>query len=141
MALVIGKSGKCSNFGNCSLADARTTVEVPSGLDFVCTECGKPLLLTEAGKAGGNSRMLLVVGVLLLIAVLAAGGVAWSLFKGKHTTETAQPPAAEVIVTPPSPSPAATEKPQPQPQPQPQLPAHGNCSEADAKAGLCRATR
>ena len=49
MASLSNKSGKCSNFGNCSLADARTAIEVPSGVDFVCTECGKPLLLIDAG--------------------------------------------------------------------------------------------
>ena len=81
MALVGGRSGKCSNFGNCSLADARKTVEVPAGLDFVCTECGKSLLLTDSGTAGGSSKVL-VIGA-LLIALLAASGIAWSLFAGK----------------------------------------------------------
>lgn len=135
MALVAGlavKSGKCSNFGNCSLADARKTVEVPAGLDFVCTECGKPLLLTDAGTAGGNSKAL-IVGGLLVVVLLAAGGVAWSLFAGKKTAAAPDVPVLQVIVPPPVAKPAAKS------DDAPQLPLSGNCSDADAKAGLCRA--
>lgn len=58
MVAITSKSGKCSNFGNCSLADSRATVEVPSGLDFVCTECGKPVRCspTVARKAANRKR-------------------------------------------------------------------------------------
>ena len=73
MASFTGKAGKCSNFGNCSLADARTTIEVPNGQDFVCTECGKPLLLMDAGPQGGGNSKALAVGALLLVLLLAAG--------------------------------------------------------------------
>jgi len=132
MASLTGKSGKCSNFGNCSLADARTPIEVPGGQDFVCTECGKPLLLTGEGpQAAGNSKAL-AIGVLLLVLLLAAGGIAWSLMKKAPAPE----PAPAVVA------------PQPQPQSQPQLvpqaepparpPVTGNCSEADERVGLCR---
>ena len=127
MTSLSGKSGKCSNFGNCSIADARTTVEVPSGLDFVCTECGKPLLLTDTGSKGGNSKAL-AVGVLLLVLLLAAGGIAWSLLAGKKRPEPA-PPAA------------AIEMPKPSPAELPAKPASGTCSEADERAGLCRIAR
>ena len=134
MALVSVRSGKCSNFGNCSLADARKTVEVPAGLDFVCTECGKPLLLTDAGTAGSNSKAL-IVGGLLVVVLLAAGGVAWSLFAGKKTAAAPDVPvpAPQVIVPPPVAKPAVKS------DDAPQLPLSGNCSDADAKAGLCRA--
>ena len=128
MASFTGKSGKCSNFGNCSLADARTTVEVPNGHDFVCTECGKPLLLMDAGpQAGGNSKAL-AVGALLLVLLLAAGGIAWSLMSGKKApaSEPAPPVAIEQPQTPPKAEPAA------------QPPVTGNCSEADERVGLCR---
>ena len=134
MALVGGRSGKCSNFGNCSLADARKTVEVPAGLDFVCIECGKPLLLTDTGTAGGSSKAL-IVGGLLVVVLLAAGGVAWSLFAGKKTAAAPDVPVLvpQVIVPPPVAGPAAKS------DDTPQLPLSGNCSDADAKAGLCRA--
>ena len=127
MASVTGKSGKCSNFGNCSLADARTTVEVPGGQDFVCTECGKPLLLMDAGpQAGGNSKAL-AVGALLLVLLLAAGGIAWSLMSGKKAPE---PPAPVAVDQPQAPPPKA--------EPAAQPPVTGNCSEADERVGLCR---
>lgn len=138
MALVGGlavKSGKCSNFGNCSLADARKTVEVPVGLDFVCTECGKSLLLTDSGTAGSSSKVL-VIGA-LLIALLAASGIAWSLFAGKKTATVPDAPVPQVVV------PSSVAQPQIKPEAKsddaPQPPLSGNCSDADAKAGLCRA--
>lgn len=131
MASLSNKSGKCSNFGNCSLADARTAIEVPSGVDFVCTECGKPLLLTDAGGKDGGSSKALMVGALLLVVVLAIAGIGWSLLTRKKAPEPA-PPAA--VVTPAAP------KTQPQAEP-PAKPAHGHCSEADERAGLCRIAR
>lgn len=136
MATLSVKSGKCSNFGNCSLADARTSVEVPTGQDFVCTECGKPLLLMDAGpQSGGNSKAL-AMGLVLLVLVLAAGGIAWSLLAGKKSPE---PAAPAVVVTPPVPAEL------PKNPPQAELPAKppitGNCSEADERAGLCRIAR
>lgn len=126
MAAFTGKSGKCSNFGNCSLADARTTIEVPNGQDFVCTECGKPLLLIDAGpQAAGNSKAL-AIGVLLLVLLLAAGGIAWSLMKKAPAPEPAPPVAAPQPQAPPKAEPAA------------QPPVTGNCSESDERVGLCR---
>ena len=126
MASLTGKSGKCSNFGNCSLADARTTVEVPNGQDFVCTECGKPLLLMDAGPQSGGSSKALAVGALLLVLLLAAGGIGWSLMSGKKAPELPPPVAIEQPQTAPNAEPAA------------QPPVTGNCSEADERVGLCR---
>ena len=137
MALVTGRSGKCSNFGNCSVADARKTVDVPAGLDFVCTECGKPLLLLDTNTASSNTKML-VMGALLLVVLLAAGGVAWSLFAGKKTTVVTDVPAPQVIAPSPTAKPEAETKPEAK-NTEPQAPLYGNCSDADAKAGLCRA--
>jgi hypothetical protein len=132
MASLSNKSGKCSNFGNCSLADARTAIEVPSGVDFVCTECGKPLLLTDAGGKDGGSSKALIMGVSLLVVVLAIAGIGWSLLTRKAPPEPT-PPAA--VVTP------AVPKTQPQAEPPAKLPASGHCSEADERAGLCRIAR
>ena len=130
-----GKSGKCSNFGNCSIADARTTVETLSGMDFVCTECGKTLLLTDSGGKSGNSRAL-VVGLLLLVLLLAAGGIAWSLFSGKKNPAVATAPAAAVAPPP------VVETPRSLPQVEaPARPLSGTCSAADEKVGLCRTGR
>jgi len=83
MATTSSKSGKCSNFGNCSLADTRQTIEVPMGLDFVCTECGKAL--AAAGPAAGSmtlKKLFMIGGVFL---VLAAGAIGWFSFGNKNT--------------------------------------------------------
>ena len=128
MASLTGKSGKCSNFGNCSLADARTPIEVPGGQDFVCTECNKPLLLTDTGSPGGGNAKALTIGALLLM-VLLAGGIGWSLMSGKKTaapTPTPEPTPAVVIEQHQAPAPASS------------VPITGDCSQADASAGLCR---
>ena len=131
MASFTGKAGKCSNFGNCSLADARTTIEVPNGQDFVCTECTKPLLLMDAGPQGGGNSKALTVGALLLVLLLAASGIAWSLMSGKKTPEPAPPVTIE--------QPQAAPVPQaPKAEPAAQPPVSGNCSVSDESVGLCR---
>ena len=135
MASLTGKSGKCSNFGNCSLADARTPIEVPSGQDFVCTECAKPLLLIDAGPQGGSNSKALAIGVLLLVLLLAAGGIGWSLMSGKKAPAPAPEPAPPAVVIE---QPRALPKVEPKSEPAPQVPVTGDCSQADASAGLCR---
>lgn len=81
MATTSGKSGKCSNFGNCTLADARQSIEVPLGLDFVCTECAKTLVATGPAAVSSSMKNLAVMGGVLL----AAGAIAWFLVAGKAT--------------------------------------------------------
>jgi phosphate transport system substrate-binding protein len=88
MASVSGKSGKCSNFGNCSIADSRSPVDVPTGLDFVCHECGKPLLLRGTEGGGSRSNAGLIVAALVVL-LLGAAGVSWFLLAGKDKTEVA----------------------------------------------------
>jgi phosphate transport system substrate-binding protein len=121
------KAGKCSNFGNCSLADSHTTIQVPMGRDFACTECGKSLLPTDMSPAGGSSKNLMVVAGLVAV-LLAVGAGAW-LFLGKKEVV---PEPAPVAAPAPAvvPAPAAT--------PTSALPATGHCSDADAQAGLCQ---
>lgn len=120
------KAGKCSNFGNCSIADARTTVEVPSGLDFVCTECRKPLLLMDAGSPAGRSKAL-VAGVLLVVLLLMVGA-SWFVLSGKKSVDPTPPPqtSAPVEAAPPT---------------APSGPLSGNCSAADEMAGVCKIAR
>lgn len=141
MALVTasaGRSGKCSNFGNCSLADARRAVDVPAGLDFVCTECAKPLLLSEAGSSAGSSKAL-IMGALLLLVLLAAGGVAWSLFAGKKTPAVPDVSAPQVVIPRTAAQPDVKPEAKAPATPEPPASLSGNCSDADAKAGLCKA--
>lgn len=144
MATLSGKSGKCSNFGNCSLADARTPIEVPSGLDFVCSECGKPLLLTDTGGAAAGNSKALAVGALLLVLVLAAGGLGWSLLAGKKAPEPAPTQAPAAVVAPSAAESAAAAVAAAKAATKAQVPAppvSGHCSEADERAGLCRLAR
>jgi phosphate transport system substrate-binding protein len=101
MATLSTKTGKCSNFGNCSLADSRSPVEVPGGQDFVCTECGKSLVLSAGGddKGPGARRMVLLIGGALLVG----GGVLWSMLggnKGATTPSNAGTATAPVVATP-----------------------------------------
>jgi phosphate transport system substrate-binding protein len=140
METLSGKSGKCSNFGNCSIADARTTVEVAGGMDFVCSECGKPLLLTDSAGASGGSSKALAVGVLVAVLVLAGGGITWSLLAGKKSPQ----PAPAVVSAPPvavRPTPPVVAAPAKPAAALPAEPATGHCSEADERAGLCRIAR
>jgi hypothetical protein len=128
------KSGKCSNFGNCSLADARTTVQVPTGMDFVCTECGKSLLMTDMGdSSGGVGNKMALIGAAVAAVVLAAGG-AWYFLKDRSKPTPPPPPPS---VATPAPAPVPAPEPVAAPTP-PAPPITGHCSDADAKAGLCR---
>ncbi|MCX7256974.1 MAG: hypothetical protein NTZ64_09610 [Polaromonas sp.] len=145
-----GKSGKCSNFGNCSLADARVTIEVPTGLDFVCNECGKPLLQTDGGGAPAGGSKALLIGLGLAALLLAGGGGAW--FLGKKAPDVVAVPAP-VSVPAPKPAPAPTDAAAPTAAEtaaaavaaakaaataREQVPLNPSCSEADERAGLCR---
>lgn len=122
MASITGKSGKCSNFGNCSIADTRKLVEVPVGIDFVCSECQKPLLLNNEGASSGSSKAP-IIGV-FLVTLLLGGGGAWYFFSGDKKPEKSIPEPAVVIQ-------------EPQTKAIPKS-ASGDCSAADKRDGLCR---
>ena len=120
----INRSGICSNFGNCSIADSRGTVEVTAGMDFVCTECARPLLLKDSNGKRASGRAGLIVAAIVILSLLA-GAVAW--WSGSKKTEDAAPKLSPPVTStaPPVPS----EKPS------------GHCSPADEKAGICKAAR
>ena len=113
--------GKCSNFGNCSVADSYQAIDVMAGTDTVCTECGKPLMMLSDAPSTGVSaaprRMGMVVALVLLLGLALAGGWVWM---GRTS-----PPAAVAPATPVA---------------EPATPAvlTGHCSDADAQAGLCQ---
>ena len=126
MATTNGKSGNCSNFGNCSVADTRAIVEVPNGMDFVCNECGKPLLLTETGGKGGSAKLLAIIALVIVVLAGTALG-SWAFFgKGKNSAMAVEK----------APTSAASDK---SGAKQPANPS-GDCSEQDRKAGLCTKT-
>lgn len=120
-------SGKCSNFGNCSLADTHVAIEVPSGLDFICHECSKPLLPKDSAAKVGKSKILAITLALLL----TGGGAAWFF---SNTRAAAPEPAAEAPLR-------ATEPEKFIPAQQPAGTLTGTCSSADERSGLCRIAR
>ncbi len=122
MASIAGRSGKCSNFGNCTIADTRRTVEVSVGMDFVCSECLKPLLLNSEGAGAGRSKAPIMA---LLIALLTLGGAgSWYFISaGKKHADHPQESSAGMQEAPSKSTPKS---------------ASGDCSTADKQAGLCR---
>jgi phosphate transport system substrate-binding protein len=67
-------AGRCLNIGNCDIANSMAVVEVDESAEFVCTECGKPLVASQTAKSGGTkSTQKWLVGAGLVGA--AAAGV------------------------------------------------------------------
>jgi hypothetical protein len=66
------RKGKCTNFGNCTTADAQEIVTVPAGKDLICPTCGKGL--TEVGAPVQKSSMPLVLGIVAVVLVAAGAG-------------------------------------------------------------------
>lgn len=67
-------TGRCLNIGNCDIANSMSVVEVDESAEFICTECGKPLVASQAANNGSNKKIAMwLVGIGLLAS--AAGGV------------------------------------------------------------------
>lgn len=106
------RTGKCTNFGNCSIADSSKVLELQPGQDFVCPECGRALL--GSTPSGGKSRSGLILAGIVAFLLLAAVAAWFALSGGsKPAPETAQPvpapaaPARKAEAPPPPPPPAA----------------------------------
>ena len=106
-------SGQCSNFGNCLIADARKTVEVPSGQDLVRPECGRALILTSQARTQ-SAPAFVVLGVVTIVVLLFGAGVyyLWHLLAADDTRagQPSQPPTASKPL-PPDPQPQAAAQP------------------------------
>ncbi|WP_295577716.1 SUMF1/EgtB/PvdO family nonheme iron enzyme [uncultured Lamprocystis sp.] len=100
MAEQTGRTGKCTNFGNCTLADTGADVSIPEGAAPVCTECGRGLMVSQPGK----DRSKLIGGVIALV-VLAAIAVAAMTFLWDYLMPAAapEPPAVAEPMEPPPP--------------------------------------
>jgi hypothetical protein len=48
------RKGKCTNFGNCTLADTRQMVTVRAGRDLLCPDCGRALIESGGLKPVGR---------------------------------------------------------------------------------------
>jgi hypothetical protein len=109
----MAKFGKCINFGMCSKADARESMNAGAEGDFTCPECGK-MLVAASGKSGGGAasggggfpaKKAGIAGV----GALALLGGAYLLIPPDETQAPGDPPAVvdPVTTTPPSVAPPA----------------------------------
>ena len=61
------RKGKCTNFGNCPIADSKEILQIPLGVDMVCTECKRQLSEIAAEK---KLPIKPIIGVLAGLAVI-----------------------------------------------------------------------
>ncbi len=114
------RKGSCINFGNCSKADLKETIEIGVTEDFLCPECDSEL--TEvAGKSKGGKKKPLIIGGAVLALLLAGGGLIFALsgdesedidYAALAEVEQLQPVAEEpeaTVVETPAPAPATPE--------------------------------
>src|SRR3974377_40707 len=76
------KYGKCTNFGNCSIADRGRVEEIPETANFVCPECGRQLI--EKTFPHPNFGYLIKIGAalgLIAIIVMAGYGAIWYFWR------------------------------------------------------------
>ena len=66
---MVQRKGRCTNFGNCTVADNKQIVEVPETADFKCPSCSRQL-----AEVGGrrSSSLVPVVIALGLVSMVAA---------------------------------------------------------------------
>ncbi len=64
------RKGKCTNFGNCPVADSKQIVQIPDGADMVCTECGHQLSEIAQEKKLPIKPIIGAVAGLVVIAIL-----------------------------------------------------------------------
>jgi hypothetical protein len=72
--------GKCTNYANCSLAMRDDVITLPDGAAFVCPECGRALVDTNARP--GKKPMAVqyfILGGIISLSIMAAGAVYWQV--------------------------------------------------------------
>ncbi len=79
-----GRRGLCQNYGNCpTRADTREVMEIPEGKEFVCPDCGSPLVPEEEANRRPRRRRKRGVVLFLLLPLLVFGGsVLWLILRG-----------------------------------------------------------
>ncbi len=75
------RQGKCTNFGNCEVANQQKIVPVPQGADFVCPECGRELSEIRVAAAGNHNALF---GGVILVILLLAVFIGLKACSGKH---------------------------------------------------------
>lgn len=97
-------TGKCTNIGNCDKADRKELITIPDGLDLVCPECSKPLMVTKSGNGGVGGVGKIAAAVLGLVVIL--GWFFWpSAEKASPPIQPARQASQSTSVPPPPPPP------------------------------------
>jgi phosphate transport system substrate-binding protein len=68
-------SGRCLNIGNCEIANSMEPVQLQESDEFVCTECGKPLVANQVSSSTINPLLLGLLG----FGVVGAAAVIFGL--------------------------------------------------------------
>jgi phosphate transport system substrate-binding protein len=92
-------TGRCLNIGNCEIANSMSAIEIDESAEFVCTECGKPLVASQAANRGGKQtaqKWLAGIGVV--------GATAAVIFGLSNTLKPKAPQVANPPSSPPTPS-------------------------------------
>ncbi|MCP4344986.1 MAG: DUF4384 domain-containing protein [Desulfobacterales bacterium] len=86
---MLEKKGKCTNFGNCDIADKREEITISEGEEFICTECEK--YLTEIVQPTKIPKTLIFVCIGTLVLLGLTGFIAKTFMDPK------EPPSGPVI--------------------------------------------
>ena len=80
---MVTRQGKCTNFGNCEVANQQKIVPVPQGADFVCPECGRELSQIRIAAPRNNNAAF---GGIIVVVLLFAGLISFKACSGKHSS-------------------------------------------------------
>jgi len=77
-------SGRCLNIGNCEIANSMAPIKVEDGAEFICSECGKPLVASESSSGSKNNNLAIgVVAIGSVCFIVAAILAVTTLLKSK----------------------------------------------------------
>lgn len=65
---MVQRKGRCTNFGNCSVADNKQIVEVPETANFVCPTCSRQLAEVGGRRSGPLVPIVITLGLVSIVA-------------------------------------------------------------------------